>query len=159
MLRSITEGVATRRRPPAPSCVPNRQGLADADLTFQPQLNSRSLKIAAEKEDRDLYAEAGPGRRPSSAPRSGSHSDGACTFAPAINCTSERLLEDSATVPAGGGTWCGTPLPVFTGAGALTVLGRELPACRLAALAASSWLHTHTQCWRLRHFLLRMPSA
>lgn len=82
------------------------QGLADAGLTFQPHLNPRSLKLAAEKEDRELHGQAGSGRRPSSAPRTGSHGGDAFTFVPAINRTSERLLEDSSSVPTGGVRSC-----------------------------------------------------
>ena len=44
------------------------QGLGDADLTFQPQLNQRSLKLAAEREARELFeASTGVGQRPRSA--------------------------------------------------------------------------------------------
>lgn len=86
------------------ACYPvtSLQGLTDADLTFQPQLNPRSLRLAAQKEERDLNEGAAPGRRPSSAPRSGSRGDEAFTFVPAMNHTSERLLEDSSSVPTGG---------------------------------------------------------
>lgn len=44
------------------------QGLGDADLTFQPQLNQRSLKLAAQREARELFQEPdGAGQRPRSA--------------------------------------------------------------------------------------------
>lgn len=80
------------------------QGLNEADLTFQPQLNQRSLKLAAEKEARELYTEPSQLRRPGSAPRTGGGGGdhGEFTFSPVINPTSERLLEDSSTVPTGG---------------------------------------------------------
>ncbi|KAL4451782.1 hypothetical protein ABPG75_007444 [Micractinium tetrahymenae] len=91
-------GEEARRRSTKLAQARLQAGLADADLTFQPQLNPRSLKMAAEKEERDLYSEPGARGRPNSAPRSDGDSS-ACTFAPAINRTSERLLEDSSTVP------------------------------------------------------------
>ena len=82
------------------ACLP-LQGLGEADLTFQPQLNPRSLQLAAEKEARELYEEPGGMRRPRSAPRSAGAEERSCTFAPEINRVSERLLEDSSTVPSG----------------------------------------------------------
>ncbi|KAI7837508.1 hypothetical protein COHA_008644 [Chlorella ohadii] len=81
-----------------------QQGLGDADLTFQPQLNQRSLKLAAQREARELFQEPdGAGQRPRSAgARSapGGDPEERCTFSPAINPASERLLEDSSTVPS-----------------------------------------------------------
>ena len=125
--------------------------MGDGDLTFQPQLNQRSLQLAAEREARE--ADQGPAAtRSQAAQRPGSaggrcwscHAGGALgrtlavlglnleyarsaqpkpslqllpwyvggpsstasggvgafTFSPAINRASERLLEDSPTVPA-----------------------------------------------------------
>lgn len=138
----------------APLIFKHLQGLGDADLTFQPQLNQRSLKLAAEREARELFeASTGAGQRPRSAggmqtllvlpsqaraqvvclacsafelcrpghmrnrcfwcqmPHAGARRaaggdpEELCTFSPAINPASERLLEDSATVPSG--EWTG----------------------------------------------------
>ncbi|EFN55803.1 hypothetical protein CHLNCDRAFT_52023 [Chlorella variabilis] len=44
-----------------------RRDLADADLTFQPQLNQRSLQLAAERETQQLFKQPAAARRPSSA--------------------------------------------------------------------------------------------
>lgn len=43
------------------------QGLGDADLTFQPSLNPRSLRLAAEREARELFQEPAGSARPFSA--------------------------------------------------------------------------------------------
>ncbi|PRW56897.1 hypothetical protein C2E21_4317 [Chlorella sorokiniana] len=81
-----------------------QQGLGDADLTFQPQLNQRSLKLAAEREARELFEDStGAGQRPRSAgarSAAGGDPEERYTFSPAINPASERLLEDSTTVPS-----------------------------------------------------------
>lgn len=79
------------------------QGLGDADLTFQPQLNQRSLKLAAEREERQLNGQPSAGRSPRRRPCSAGGGDPTddITFSPAINPASERLLEDSATIPTG----------------------------------------------------------
>lgn len=98
-------GEEQRRRSTRLAQAQLRQGLAEADLTFQPQLNQRSLQMAADRQERELYEDPLQQRRPGSAPRSASRgsnggADAAFTFSPAINRASERLMEDSATVPA-----------------------------------------------------------
>lgn len=82
--------------------------MANPDLTFQPQLNQRSLALAAAKGERELFSPRAPGsgataRRPGSAAAMRSPGEGAehgCTFSPAINPASKQLVEDSTTVPA-----------------------------------------------------------
>eukprot|EP00887_Chlorella_sp_A99_P007842 scaffold20.g7842.t1 len=83
------------------------QDLANPELTFQPELNPRSLAIAAAKEGREMFspraagrpgsARAG-GRRPGSA--GAASPERGCTFSPAINSASKQLVEDSTTLPA-----------------------------------------------------------
>ncbi|KAK9825739.1 hypothetical protein WJX74_003307 [Apatococcus lobatus] len=95
----------------------------DPDLTFKPSLNDRSLRMAEELRDaqelRDAAAEVHSApSRPASAggwppanrlptsphplrPTPGlAENEANCTFAPAINPASERLLEDSTNLPA-----------------------------------------------------------
>ena len=88
-------------RPLVLPCVPAHlpQDLASSDLTFQPRLNPRSLRLAAAKEERELFG-GGANRAQSGAAASASGSDEGPSFAPAINPASRRLLDESEQVPS-----------------------------------------------------------
>ncbi|KAK9917945.1 hypothetical protein WJX75_009986 [Coccomyxa subellipsoidea] len=75
---------------------------ADADATFSPVVNDRSLRMALAKQIRELQDELPASQRLSIAralPAPTPDAEAGFTFAPELNRTSERLLEDSAQLP------------------------------------------------------------
>ncbi|GAB4819424.1 hypothetical protein N2152v2_006470 [Parachlorella kessleri] len=75
--------------------------LTNPDTTFTPRLNPKSRQLAAEKEERELYSPAtGISLRRSKSNAAELAVSEACTFSPALNPASQRLLDDSASVPS-----------------------------------------------------------
>ncbi|EIE27456.1 hypothetical protein COCSUDRAFT_39121 [Coccomyxa subellipsoidea C-169] len=75
---------------------------ADADATFSPAVNDKSLRMALAKQIRELRDEVPASQRLSAArplPAPTPDAEAGFTFAPELCRTSERLLEDSAQLP------------------------------------------------------------